>query len=90
MRGVPSLALTRDERGRPVQLRTHLLFIATLLTLGAATFGQSVPQAMSFQGRVTRSTGASASSGNYTVLFSLWDSLSGGARLWSQQISPSP
>jgi hypothetical protein len=66
------------------------LLLSSALLLGPVAHGQTsaVPDTISYQGRVTDSTGTpigNNSSVNRTAIFRIYDSASGGTRLWSEQ-----
>src|SRR5689334_2939927 len=71
--------------------RALLALFALLLTLSqVSAFSQvaAVPQKMNFQGRLTRPDGTPVPDGNYSIRFSLWDAVSGGAEKWNQIVNP--
>ena len=59
---------------------------ALLLTLSAPAFAQvaPVPNIMNFQGRLAKPDGTPVAHGTYSVLFSLYDALTGGNLKWSE------
>ncbi len=61
-----------------------LLFTST----SAEAQVSAVPAAMNFQGRLAKPDGTPVSNGTYSVLFSLYDALSGGNLKWSQTVNP--
>ncbi|HRJ06710.1 MAG TPA: right-handed parallel beta-helix repeat-containing protein [Candidatus Saccharibacteria bacterium] len=44
----------------------------------------TVPTKMNFQGRITNSAGNILADGTYNMRFKIWDSLSGGSSVWSE------
>ena len=77
---------------RPV---ASLCACATLATLAlvaivapASAQISAVPNAMNFQGRLAKSNGTPVADGTYSVLFSLYDALTGGTLKWSQTVNP--
>jgi hypothetical protein len=61
--------------------------IKLFLFLGILTLSltaRAVPPLINFQGLLTDTTGALVADGNYSVTFSIYDSLSGGNQLWQE------
>lgn len=54
-----------------------------VVVLGVVDCWGQVPQTMSFQGKITDSSG-NALNGNYSIQFALYDVASGGAALWNE------
>lgn len=54
-----------------------------LLLISGVTFA-AVPQTLNIQGRLTDSTGAPVTSGDYSINFTIYSSSSGGTGLWSE------
>jgi hypothetical protein len=57
--------------------------ILSLLALNAV--GQSVPNLVNYQGRLTDQTGTALPPGSYSIQFKLWDLPNGGNLVWGQQ-----
>jgi hypothetical protein len=61
-------------------------FIALFLLAGVTHFAEAqVPRTLSYQGVLTDSLGNPKADGTYTFTFRLYDVVSGGAPLWSEQ-----
>ncbi len=58
------------------------LFLCSLL-IYVSGFPQ-IPKRISYQGLLTTSGGGTATNGDYHISFNIYDSLSGGSRLWSE------
>ena len=67
----------------------RLLPLAGLLALSlpAASFAQTVPSAMNFQGRLAKTDGTPVPDGAYNVTFSLYNAATGGALLWTKNVT---
>lgn len=63
---------------------TILLFLL-MAALPAAVVGQGVPSSVSYQGKLTDSSGAIVPDGTYSTEFKLYDAESGGAMLWDSK-----
>jgi hypothetical protein len=67
-----------------------ILSLFGLLMLALVHAGAQVspaPSLMTFQGRLTASSGNPVADGSYSLRFSLWDSLTGGTEKWNQTIT---
>lgn len=79
------------QRWNGLQIRFAALLIACLFAgLFALTSEQkteaatTLPTKMNFQGRITNSAGNILANGTYNMRFKIWDSLSGGSSVWSE------
>ena len=62
-----------------------LLHLAIAIALCGCALGQSVPNLINYQGRLTDQSGAALPIGNYGLEFRLWDSPTGTNLIWAQQ-----
>ncbi len=62
-------------------VRNLLLIVAAVSLAGAAT---GAPSTVSYQGRLTNSSGTPVADGSYSVTFSLWTDSVGGTLIWSE------
>ena len=57
--------------------------ILVLFFINGVLFSQ-VPQTISYQGVLTDTDGAIVHDGNYPIVFTLYDALTGGTNLWTE------
>jgi hypothetical protein len=64
--------------------------VVSLLFFQAHVYAQiaPVPDAINFQGRLTKPDGTPVPNGNYSLRFSLWSAATGGTERWHQVIAP--
>ncbi|MFZ4765256.1 MAG: Kelch repeat-containing protein [Roseimicrobium sp.] len=66
-------------------LHRWLLLIALLLAPCSLLLGQTSPYVIPFQGRLTNQQGVSYSSGQYTIVFNIYDLAIGGSTQWTER-----
>ncbi len=52
------------------------------LTMVSITVAQTLPSSFNYQGRLTDTAGTPLPNGNYQMIFSIWDAVTGGNQLW--------
>ena len=66
----------------------HMVTLAVTLTIAVVALVSlataEVPQMINYQGRLTDSATGDPYDGNATMIFSIWDDSSGGAKLWEE------
>ena len=60
-------------------------FVAAVVLLAASAVGQSVPNAMNYQGRLTNNRGEPLETRDYTLAFTIHDAATGGSPIWGPQ-----
>ena len=64
------------------QLKIKSVFLILFLMSGILL--SQVPQTISYQGVLTDATGTNVTDGNYSIIFTLYDALTGGTNLWTE------
>ncbi len=62
------------------------LAIAALLCGQSLIHAQEVPGLVNFQGKLAQADGTPLADGDYQMSFSIWDSPTGGAKVWGDQV----
>ncbi|MHB1461810.1 MAG: hypothetical protein ACYC1M_11055 [Armatimonadota bacterium] len=67
-------------------MKHHLRTLAVLFVAYAACtshmYAQTLPSSFNYQGRLTDTAGTPLPNGNYQMIFSIWDAVTGGNQLW--------
>ncbi len=67
-------------------MKRTILTAAVLVLLGmttvSITVAQTLPSSFNYQGRLTDTAGTPMPNGNYQMVFSIWDAVTGGNQLW--------
>ena len=71
---------------KPIVRTATLLSLALLAALSLLA-PLSARAQINYQGRLTDTVGAPLADGQYTLTFSLWDSATGGTKLWGDYIA---
>jgi len=66
----------------------RLSLAALIAALTVCTAGAQIPRTLSFQGVLTDSAGKPKANGSYNVTFRLFDALTGGSLLWTENAKP--
>lgn len=66
----------------------RLLSAFLLLLAAAAAFGQAVPSAIGYQGKLTDGSGSPVPDGTYNLVFSLYPVATGGHAYWTSAVTP--
>ncbi len=62
--------------------RTLTVFLAVCSACASILSAQSLPSSFNYQGRLTDTAGTPMPNGNYQMVFSIWDAVTGGNQLW--------
>lgn len=68
---------------KPIEMKNYLTIFVFLCLAAMSAYGQ-IPQQISYQGVLAEANGSSASDGNYSMTFSLYNTGTGGAALWQE------
>jgi hypothetical protein len=81
----------KNSISRPIATKVCIgAAILALLFISRSAFAANVPAQMNYQGQLVNAYGTNLSDGNYTLAFRIYDSPSGGNKLWGDYTTSVP